>query len=163
MLRLARFNTFLEDPDRPAWASNYFTGVPAPMGAALVLLPMLLSFQFDTAFFREPAVVSVVLVAVSALLISRIPTFAFKKFKVQNRMVLPMMLGIGFYAILLINAPWMTASATLIVYLAMMPLGVRSYRRMAARTAQGAAAVAVDDDDEEEDEEEEEEETDTAR
>lgn len=146
VLRLARFNTFLEDPDKPAWTSNFFTGVPAPIGAALVLLPMLLSFQFDTDFFRNPAFVSVVLVAVSALLISRIPTYSLKKFKVPSRWVLPMMLGIGIYAILLINAPWMTTATTLLVYLSVMPFGVRSYRRMEARTAHAREAETVDED-----------------
>lgn len=147
VLRLARFNTFLEDPDRPAWAGNYFTGVPAPMGAALVLLPMILSFQFDTEFFRNPALVSVVLIAVSALLISRIPTLSFKKFKVPNRWVLPMMLGVGFYVAMLFNAPWMTFAATLLAYLVGIPFGIRSYRRMEARTATGADVIDDDEDD----------------
>ncbi|MBT3535221.1 MAG: phosphatidylcholine/phosphatidylserine synthase, partial [Rhodospirillaceae bacterium] len=39
-LRLARFNTALDDPDRPAWASYFFTGMAAPAGACMVLLPM---------------------------------------------------------------------------------------------------------------------------
>ena len=107
VLRLARFNTFLEDPDKPAWTANFFTGVPAPMGAALVLLPMLLSFQFDTDFFRNPALVSVVLVAVSAPLISRIPPYLLNKHQVSNRGVLPRMPGAGTHAILLTPAPWM--------------------------------------------------------
>ena len=151
VLRLARFNTFLEDPDRPAWAANYFTGVPAPMGAALVLLPMILSFQFDTEFFRSPALVSAVLVVVSALLVSRIPTMSFKKFKVPNRWVLPMMLAVGLYGALLINAPWMTFAATLLAYLGGIPFGIRSYRRMAARTASGTDVVDEEDDDSDDD------------
>src|SRR3977135_2293947 len=32
-LRLARFNVMIEDPNRPAWAGNFFVGVPAPAGA----------------------------------------------------------------------------------------------------------------------------------
>jgi len=154
VLRLARFNTFLEDPDRPAWAANYFTGVPAPMGAALVLLPMLLSFQFDSEFFRNPAFVSVVLIAVSALLVSTIPTFSFKKFKIQNRLVLPTMLAVGLYAIMLINAPWITSAATLLVYLATMPLGIRSYRRLAARTGYSGVEDPEEDTDTPDDSEE---------
>ena len=39
-LRLARFNVMLDDPDRPAWASNFFVGMPAPAGAITVLLPI---------------------------------------------------------------------------------------------------------------------------
>src|SRR6201991_3480640 len=43
-LRLARFNDSMDDPNRPAFAAAFFTGVPAPAGALLVLLPIYLSF-----------------------------------------------------------------------------------------------------------------------
>jgi len=43
-LRLARFNATMDDPNKPAFAVNYFTGVPAPAGAILVLLPIYLAF-----------------------------------------------------------------------------------------------------------------------
>ena len=43
-LRLARFNVQIEDPNRPDWAGNFFTGVPAPAGAIVVLLPIYLGF-----------------------------------------------------------------------------------------------------------------------
>ena len=43
-LRLARFNVQIEDPNRPAWAGNFFTGIPAPAGAITVLLPIYLFF-----------------------------------------------------------------------------------------------------------------------
>jgi CDP-diacylglycerol--serine O-phosphatidyltransferase len=142
VLRLARFNTFLEDPDRPAWASNFFTGVPAPMGAALVLLPMMLSFQFGATFFRSPIVVSVFLVGVGALMVSRLPTFSFKKFKVPNHWVLPTMLIVGLYGALLINAPWMTIAITLLAYSVSIPFGYRAYRRMEERSAAAAAETA---------------------
>src|SRR5271156_7067332 len=39
-LRLARFNVMIVDPGRPAWAANFFVGVPAPAGAIIVLLPI---------------------------------------------------------------------------------------------------------------------------
>src|SRR5207302_1243519 len=43
-LRLARFNVAIDDPNRPAWAANFFTGMPAPAGAITVLLPIYLHF-----------------------------------------------------------------------------------------------------------------------
>src|SRR2546426_11384153 len=39
-LRLARFNVSTDDPNRPAWASNFFVGMPAPAGAVTALLPI---------------------------------------------------------------------------------------------------------------------------
>lgn len=142
VLRLARFNTFLEDPDRPAWASNFFTGVPAPMGAALVLLPMMLSFQFGADFFRSPIVVTIFLIGVSALMVSRLPTFSFKRFKVPNHWVLPTMLIVGLYGAMLINAPWMTIAITLVLYGVSIPFGYRAYRRMEARGPAAAKAAS---------------------
>ena len=43
-LRLARFNATMDDPNKPAFAANFFTGVPAPAGAITVLLPIYLAF-----------------------------------------------------------------------------------------------------------------------
>src|SRR5260370_15391614 len=39
-LRLARFNLTIDAPNRPAWAGNFFVGMPAPAGAITVLLPI---------------------------------------------------------------------------------------------------------------------------
>src|SRR5262245_10165044 len=63
-LRLARFNAKLDEPDPTPWAGQFFTGVPAPAGAGLAMLPMMLSFQFGDSVFRHPAVVGPVLLVV---------------------------------------------------------------------------------------------------
>ncbi|MDP6786260.1 MAG: CDP-diacylglycerol--serine O-phosphatidyltransferase [Rhodospirillales bacterium] len=130
VLRLARFNTNMDETDRPAWTSNFFAGVPAPAGGGLVMLPMFLSFQFGDGLFKQPAMVAVFVVVVSALMISRIPTFAFKKFRVAPRWILPTMLLVGLFAASLVSAPWLTMAATLIVYMASIPFSLRSYRKL---------------------------------
>ncbi len=133
-LRLARFNTNIDGPERPPWAYNFFTGVPAPAGAGLVLLPMVLSFEFgDLGFFDKPAVVAVFMVGVPILMVSRVPTFAFKSFQVANKWVLPTMLIAGMLAALLINAPWATLSLLAIVYLVSIPFSIRSFRNLEAK------------------------------
>src|ERR1700691_350125 len=48
-LRLARFNTMLEDQSAPPWAKRYFTGVPAPGGAGVAILPLAFVLQFGDA------------------------------------------------------------------------------------------------------------------
>ncbi|MBT3358986.1 MAG: CDP-diacylglycerol--serine O-phosphatidyltransferase [Rhodospirillales bacterium] len=145
VLRLARFNTLLEDADQPAWAANFFTGVPAPMGAGLVLMPMALWLVTDSELFRNPYLVSIVMIGVAALLVSRIPTFSFKKVKVPSRWVLPTMLTVGLYAALLINAPWATVAATLLLYLVSIPFGMRAYRRMLERSGDDGGIEEVDE------------------
>ena len=145
VLRLARFNTNLEDSDQPAWTSNFFAGVPAPAGGGLVMLPMFLSFQFGEGLFKQPAMVAVFIVVVSALMISRIPTFTFKKFRVAPRWILPTMLLVGLFAALLVSAPWLTMSATLIFYLTTIPFSLRSYRKLERADVDAPDATTADD------------------
>lgn len=131
-LRLARFNTMLEDEDLPPWTSNFFAGVPAPAAAGLVLMPMILSFQLGDDFFRSPVVVSIYLIVVSALVVSSIPTFSFKKVKVPSKQVVPLMIVAGAFFTALVSAPWTTLSCVLIVYLATIPFSVKTYRKRMA-------------------------------
>ncbi len=147
-LRLARFNTLLDEPDAWPWTYKFFTGVPAPAGAGLVLLPMILTFQIGPGFFDRPEVVGVFLALVAGLLVSRVPTFSFKKFKVPNRWVLPTMLLVGLIAAGLVSAPWATMSALLIAYFLAIPFSVRAHSQLerkalaAQAEADGAAAAA---------------------
>ncbi len=128
-LRLARFNTMIEDEDQPAWTRNYFSGVPSPAGAGLVLLPMIISFQTGDAFVRTPALVGFFLLVVAGLLVSPIPTYSFKKIKVSHSLVLPTMLLVGLVIASLISAPWVTLSIVLFLYLITIPMSVRSYQK----------------------------------
>ncbi len=141
-LRLARFNTMLGQPDLPPYAYNFFTGVPAPAAAGVVLLPMTASFQFGTGFFDRPAVVSVFLLGVSFLMVSTIPTFSFKKVRIPNTWVLPMLLAIGVLAAFLVSEPWLTLSALGSLYVLMIPISIRAYGHLRAQ----AAKVGMDAD-----------------
>lgn len=136
-LRLARFNTNLDEPDAPPWASNFFTGVPAPAAAGLALLPMFLSLQVGDGFVRNPIVVSAVMITVAGLMVSRVPTFAFKKMKIANQWVLPTMVLVVLIAASLLTAPWPTVSAFLLIYIASIPFSVHAYRTMRRKAESG--------------------------
>jgi CDP-diacylglycerol--serine O-phosphatidyltransferase len=129
-LRLARFNTVIDAPEPPAWAKNYFTGVPAPAGAGLVLLPMILSFQIDAAWLRSPLLAGAIIFIVACLLVSRLPTYSFKNFRIQHRMVLFTMLGVGILAALSVSAPWLTLSIVIAAYIISFPFAIHSFRRL---------------------------------
>ncbi|MGK0245413.1 MAG: CDP-diacylglycerol--serine O-phosphatidyltransferase, partial [Pseudomonadota bacterium] len=80
-LRLARFNASIDDPNKPAFAANYFTGVPAPAGAITVLLPIYLAFlgvpmppSTLTAFYT---------LLIAFLMVSRLPVFSGKTVKMR--------------------------------------------------------------------------------
>ncbi len=128
-LRLARFNVALEDENAPAWKAHFFTGVPAPAGAGLVLLPLVLSFQIGDEIVRNPWVVAFFLFSVGGLLVSAFPTFSFKKVKIPPRWVLPTMLIVAGIAAFSFSIPWITLATLLLVYLGTFPLSYQTQRR----------------------------------
>lgn len=132
-LRLARFNTKLDNADLPAWTSRFFTGVPAPAGAGLVLMPLIAWLEYGLDFLRSPAFVGIFLVVVAGLLVSRLPTFSFKRVRVSQAWVLPTMIGVVAYASLLVSVPWATLFFTLLTYLCTLPFAYRTQRRLQAQ------------------------------
>jgi CDP-diacylglycerol---serine O-phosphatidyltransferase len=143
-LRLARFNTQL-GAELPPYAYNFFPGVPAPAGAGLVMIPMFASFETGFAVFRSPYLNGVVLAAVAALMVSRIPTFSFKRFRVPGEWVLPMLLGIGALAAFLTTEPWGTLLVIGALYVGSIPLSVRSYRKLREAAEELRAGMLRDD------------------
>lgn len=143
-LRLARFNTMIGQPDLPPWAYNFFTGVPAPAAAGLVLLPMMMTFQTGSGFFHHPVVVGIFLVGVSFLMVSTIPTFSFKRFRVPMGYVLPTLLVVGLLAAFLVTEPWTTISLLGLLYLGSIPLSAHRFRQLSrqAQEIQGDETVA---------------------
>jgi CDP-diacylglycerol--serine O-phosphatidyltransferase len=139
-LRLARFNSMLGQPDLPPYAYNFFTGVPAPAAAGVVLLPMVASFEFGRGFFDRPSLVSVFLLGVAFLMVSTIPTFSFKKVRVPTAWVLPMLLIIGALAAFLVTEPWLTLVGVGIIYIGMIPVSIRAFRRLKEQAERAAEA-----------------------
>jgi CDP-diacylglycerol---serine O-phosphatidyltransferase len=133
-LRLARFNASLSDPDRPVWASHFFAGVPAPSASGIVLVPMMLSFEFGDTFLREPLFVALYTIGVAFLTVSTIPMFSGKSIKIRHEHFLPVLLLVGLSFAAFVGYPWYAFSALALGYAATIPLSVRSYRRHKART-----------------------------
>ncbi|MBL6959061.1 MAG: CDP-diacylglycerol--serine O-phosphatidyltransferase [Rhodospirillales bacterium] len=144
-LRLARFNTALDDEDKPAWTRNFFTGSPAPASAGLVCLPMILYFQTEIGFFREPFLVALFMISVAALMVSPVPTYSFKRIKVAHNWFLPSMIIAAVVVVALVSAPWTTLSVVLITYICTIPFSIRAYQRH--ETEQGSGKVDIDADD----------------
>src|SRR5690606_40306153 len=89
-LRLARFNSKLYDAETPAWATTtFFTGVPAPAAACLSFVPLLLSIEFsDLRILQNHYIIAIWMVFVASLMVSTLPTFSFKGFKVPQKYIL---------------------------------------------------------------------------
>jgi len=143
-LRLARFNATMDDPNKPPFATNFFTGVPAPAGAITVLLPVYLAFLGLPK--PHPTLTALYTLLIAFLMVSRLPVFSGKtvRMRVPPEMVLPVFVSVIFFIALLIGYPWYILSIGSVLYLLSLPLGWKSYRdheRNAATAAQPAATA----------------------
>lgn len=129
-LRLARFNVSLGLDEPVPWTKRFFTGVPAPAGGGLVLLPMVLSFELGEGILSSGWVNGVMLAFVGALMVSRIPTYSTKRVTVAHNHVGLVLIGVGAFGAFLLSTPWVTLSLLGLAYLASIPFAVAAYRRL---------------------------------
>jgi len=143
VLRLARFNTMVGQPDLPHWAHNYFTGVPSPGGAGIAIIPLILWLYSGSEFFHSPVVVGVFLLASSVLMVSRVPVYSGKHMRLKPQWVLPLMIMIGALAAFLVTDPWATLSIVGILYTASIPFSAWSFHRLQKRDAEPTPPAAT--------------------
>jgi CDP-diacylglycerol--serine O-phosphatidyltransferase len=142
-LRLARFNVMVDDPNKPSWAGNFFTGVPAPAGAITVLLPIYVYFLGMPRLAFVAPVTFVYTLSIAFLMVSRLPVLSGKRVgkRVAPEMVLPVFVAVVLFFALLISYPWVVLTIGTVCYLASLPLGWLSYRRYERRDAAAASAA----------------------
>jgi CDP-diacylglycerol--serine O-phosphatidyltransferase len=142
-LRLARFNVMIDDPNKPAWAGNFFTGIPAPAGAIVVLLPIYLYFLGVSNGLVTIWLTFFYTLAIALLMVSRLPVFSGKRVgkRVPPEMVLPLFVVFVLCFALLVSYPWQVLSVGTLVYLVCLPLGWFSYRDYQRKDAEFAAAA----------------------
>ncbi|MBZ3691097.1 CDP-diacylglycerol--serine O-phosphatidyltransferase [Phyllobacterium sp. R2-JL] len=140
-LRLARFNVMLDVIGKPAWQGNFFTGVPAPAGAMLVMLPVYLGF-LGLAPTRPLAFAGAAYtVCVAILMISRLPVFSGKAAgtKLRSDWVMPSFLFIVVYVAFLMSYTWQTLTLTTVGFFLSLPFSARAWKRHEAADAAAAA------------------------
>lgn len=125
-MRLARFNTMLDAEPQPEYWNHFFVGVPAPAAAALAMMPIMISFDFPdwNWLIRSNAFCATLLVIVTLLMVSRIPTFSTKKLKIPTCMFVPIMLVVVLFASFVISQPWLTLGISTLCYAASIPVGI---------------------------------------
>jgi CDP-diacylglycerol--serine O-phosphatidyltransferase len=146
-LRLARFNVMIDDPNKPAWAGNFFTGIPAPAGAITVMLPIYLNLLGLPVNLGVVWLTFFYVLAIALLMVSRLPVFSGKQLgqRVSPEKVLPIFVVVVLFFALLISYPWQVLSIGTFAYLAFLPLGYLSYRDYQRKDAQAAASGQADD------------------
>ncbi|HTV32761.1 MAG TPA: CDP-diacylglycerol--serine O-phosphatidyltransferase [Methylocella sp.] len=134
-LRLARFNVMIEESNRPSWQAHFFTGMPAPAGAIVALLPLYLNLSvIEVPNIRALVPVEIAYVLIVALLMaSRIPHFSGKKIgRVPREYVIFVLFGIVACVLLLAIFPMEMLIAVTLTYFATIPFAIRRYNRFAA-------------------------------
>ena len=128
-LRLARFN--VNSNQEPSWRDNFFEGVPSPAGGILVLTPLIISLSgFNFIKLNYDLIVPIFFVVTSFLLISKFPSYSFKKIVIPRRTTIFLLFGIVlFFGLLLIYTFNVIAISTL-VYLTLLPVSYFHYQKI---------------------------------
>ena len=142
-LRLARFNVMIDDPNQPAWAGNFFTGIPAPAGAITVLLPIYLNFLGVSNGLVTIWITFLYTLTIALLMVSRLPVFSGKHVgkRVPPDMVLLVFVVVVLFFALLISYPWAVLTIGTLAYLGCLPFGWLSYREYQRKDAAASAAA----------------------
>ena len=128
-LRLARFN--VNSNQDPSWKDNFFEGVPSPAGGILVLTPLIISMtDFNYIQFNYDIIVPTFFVITSLLLISKFPSYSFKKIVIQRKTTIFLLFGIVLFFGLLLIYPFNVISISIIIYLAVLPISFFHYQKL---------------------------------
>ena len=128
-LRLARFN--VNTGGEPSWRDNFFEGVPSPAGGILVLTPLIFSISSIELFKIDYAiVVPIFFILTSFLLISKFPSYSFKKIVIQRKATIFLLFGIVLFFGLLLIYPFNVISVSALIYLCMLPISFFHYQKL---------------------------------
>lgn len=132
-LRLARFNSLLDDETPRPWAKGFFTGIPSPAGALLAIQPLVLSIRFPGGPWQNPWSASIWLAIVGALMVSRLPTIALKSVILPRKVILPALLLLVVAVAFFFWEPIIVTAVGLLVYLAHLPYAFWRYQHVRTR------------------------------
>ena len=131
-LRLARFN--VNSGQEPSWRDNFFEGVPSPAGGVIVLMPLIYSLSdIQILNINYDFVVPILFIAVSILLISKVPTYALKKISVPRRMTIFLLLSVVLYFGLLLIYTFNAIVISGLIYFIMMPISFIHYNNLSKK------------------------------
>ena len=143
-LRLARFN--VNSNQEPSWRDNFFEGVPSPAGGILVLTPLIVSVtSFDYITLNYDIIVPASFIVISLLLISKFPSYSFKKIIVQRKATIFLLFGIVLFLGLLLIYPFNVIAISSIIYLLMLPISFFHSQKLKKQNLN--KDLAEDDDD----------------
>ena len=128
VLRLARFN-LTKFEDKEEWKNNFFQGIPSPAGGCLILLPLIFELSNFSNLMSLKFITPYLTIIVSLLLISKLPTYSFKKILIKRNMTIFLLLGVGLFFVSIIQFTFETLALGLFIYLLLLPLGILNYNK----------------------------------
>jgi len=141
-LRLARFN--VNSNQEPSWRDNFFEGVPSPAGGILIMVPLIISItNFDYIVLNYDIIVPACFIVISLLLISKFPSYSFKKIIVQRKTTIFLLFGIVLFLGLLLIYPFNVIAISAVIYLLMLPISFFHYQKL---KKQNQDSIEEDDD-----------------
>ena len=135
VLRLARFNAQIDVSDQPRKSAGYFTGVPAPAGAGLALLPLFVWLWSGEPIARATWLVAPWTAAMALLMVSSLPTYSWKSFRLRRNVRFEAIAAAVILAAALVTAPWQTLTVICAAYLLTIPFSAMGYARIRRRAA----------------------------
>ena len=126
VLRLARFNLTKFKPEE-SWKQNYFEGVPSPIGALLILSPLVLELIEFNFLLNINYFVPIFTIIIAVLLISKVPTYSFKKIKIKPTLTVFILLGIGISLVTLMFFTFETLLGFSLLYILSIPIACITY------------------------------------
>jgi len=142
-LRLARFNASIDSAEHPRKTAGFLTGVPAPTGAGMMLVPVAMWLWSDLDIFRDPYFICGWAALIGFLMISDLATYSWSSLHISRAWRLPALLLVAMAGAALFTAPWHTLSFLMLFYLATIPFSVFAYARIRRQRAVAPASQAV--------------------
>ena len=144
-LRLARFNARIDVEDQPHKSAGFLTGVPAPAGAGIMLLPILLWLVSDRhlIWLQDVRLVAAWASFSAFMIISSVATFSLGSMRLRRTVRLEALVLIAILGAALVTVPWETLSLIVIVYLLTIPFSMMRYARIRRQRAAGPSSPPV--------------------
>lgn len=137
-LRLARFNSRIDNLHQPHKSAGFNTGVPAPAGAGLSFLPIYLWLVTGNDLFQDWRVVLPWTLFIALLMVSALPTYSWTSLRIRRSARLLLMVAVALLVAALALEPWITLAGISLIYLVTIPFGMASYARVRRRRASEA-------------------------
>ena len=116
-LRLARFTADIYVTNKPIDNKEYFTGIPSPAAAGLILLPLFIFFEFQIEFLKNDYLNLITTIVIGFMMISKIPTISIKKLKINPKYKAWIFLIFVLVCVALISRIWITLISVFGAYL----------------------------------------------